>query len=429
MRELNVKFLPLYLPSKHVNLIMPEIRQALKEANRTVPSATIEYEFGADFLFEQINTAHNYRSYRNEITVFMNWCWFVKKISITDIDRKTMLEFINFCNSPPKDLISRAPLSILIQDKNKTELELNPDWRPFVNKNLSAGKEYKRLASTMSKQLSVLSSFYIYLSDMQYSQINPAAIALRRLNTNNVNNLAAVDNDREKALSQTQVNCIFNLLEDLCKKNPKKYERSRFLFYLLVLAYPRRSEISARMTYSPSFSDFKRHRQLNGDIYYTFLIPGSKGGKSRSVIVSSMLLNALKRYRSHLNLNPLPLPTETDIPLFVRHKSGTHGRAQGIIDANLGDEQIATLVKEIYTLASNKLIELNELEEAIDLLNHTTHSCRHLGISNDLFSGRKAEEVMRDSGHSSLQSLAIYTSNRHQLRVPTVNLKDQIFQS
>ncbi|NRB78420.1 MAG: site-specific integrase [Saccharospirillaceae bacterium] len=424
-----MKFSPIFLSHKHAKQYCPEIVEQLKcYANLAGDHVNFEFELAYDFLLESIHNVNNYKSTRSELCLFLNWTWQIERKSIKDINRKDMANFIDFCNSPPDALISRVGgVSIANSDPKETmndsTPELNSKWRPFVN--LKKGKKYQRLPATMHKQLSIISSFFVFLNDLDYTPANPAAIAMRRMNPSNVANLGITDEDRDKALSQMQVNCIFELLEFICVENPK-YERSRFLFYLLVLAYPRRSEISARPNYSPTFSDFRRH--TTGDtIYYTFYIPRSKGSKSRSVIVSDMLLAAIKRYRIHLGLHPLPLASEADVPLFIRHKPATHGREVGVLNANLGDEQISFLIQELFDMAANVLIDKGEVEEASELRLHSVHSLRHVGITNDLQSGRLVSEVMKCSGHASYSALEVYTSSRTDLRVPNVNLKDRIF--
>ncbi|GIC77712.1 site-specific integrase [Moritella sp. F3] len=427
-----MKFSPMFLPHRHHQKYSPEITEHLKTYVQVVGTqVNEEYDHAYDYLSENYHNANNHKSIRNELCLFLNWTWQVQRKLVKDLTRKDIPKFIDFCNSPPFDLISSvAGVPITINEPKERLSEwtpcLNPNWKPFVNQKAKQGLAYQRLPATMHKQLSIISSFFLYLNDLEYTISNPAAIALRRLNPSNVANLGIEDNDRDKALSQMQVNCIFELLEYLVEENPEKYERSRFLFYLLVLAYPRRSEIAARPTHSPTFSDFRRHKA--GDkTYYTFFIPRSKGSKSRSVIVSDMLLEALKRYRTFLGLNPLPLADEIDVPLFIRHQVATHGRQVGVLNSNLGAEQISALVQELFELAANVLIEKGEIEEASELRLHSCHSLRHVGISNDLYSGRPPSEVMKCSGHSSYSALEIYTSSRTDLRVPNVNLKDRIF--
>ncbi|EGQ9744517.1 site-specific integrase [Vibrio parahaemolyticus] len=427
-----MKFSPLFLPHSHAKRVAPEISEFLHEVSVHNKRVFEEYDYAFDFLMEYYNNKNNYKSIRSDLCIFLNWVWNVRRKSVVDVTRKDMFDFVEFGNNPPEELVAGYSGMPIIKDEPKKvpfdyEPILNEDWQPFVNLEKKNGKPYIRKFATLKRQLSIVSSFYAYLGEMEVTDKNPAAIATRKFTEGNVGNVGITDVDKEKALSQVQVTCIVELLEYLCELNPEKYERSRFLFYLLVLAYPRRSEIAARPTHSPTFSDFRRHRTSSGKYYYTFYIPRSKWSKSRSVLVSDELLDALKRYRVFLGLNPLPTASETNIPLFVRHRAASHGRQAGLVNANLGDEQISELVKELYMLAADVLVERGEIEEAEELRTFTVHSLRHLGITNDLYSGRSADDVMKDSGHSSYSAFQVYISSRTELRLPNVNLKDQIF--
>ena len=422
-------FSPLFLPVRHAKKYSPEIACFLKEKESILGVRVLdEYDFAYDFLMESIASENNYKSIRTELCIYLNWLW-VRDIAVKDVNRKDIMDFIEFCNSPPTELVTgRTGESIVVNQSKDTDdlsVEINENWAPFYNSKIKLGLAYQRLPATMNKQLSILSTFYTYLNDIEFTLGNPVAIAIRRLNPNNVANLG-IESEKERSLSQVQIDCIFSTIESLCIIDPIKYERTRFLFYILVLLYPRRSEIAARPRYSPSFSDFKRHTTEQGDIFYTFYIPRSKGGKSRSVMVSSMLLEAVKRYRTFIGLTPLPSPLEKDVPLFVRHKQASHGRQAGVLQANLGEDQIAFLIQDLFSLTAEVLIDENELEQAEDLKTKTVHSLRHFGISNDLFNGRTAQEVCKCSGHS-LQSIETYISSRVELRMPNVNLKDRIF--
>lgn len=430
--ETAMKFSPLFLPHTHAKRVSPEISTFLHSIKPHHRGVFDEYDYAFDFLMEYHHNKNNYKSIRGELCIFLNWVWNVRRKSIFDVNRKDMFDFVEFGSNPPEELtVGYGGIPIIADEPKKIPFEweptLNDQWKPFVNLGMKQGKKYKRKFTSLKKQLSIISSFYAYLGEMELTDKNPAAIASRKFQEGNVGNVGTSDEDKEKALSTMQASCIFELLEYLCEENPERYERSRFLFYLLVLAYPRRSEIASRPTHSPTFSDFRRHRTQAGSNYYTFYIPRSKWSKSRSVLVSDRLLEAMKRYRVHLGLNPLPAANEKDIPLFVRHKAASHGRQAGIVNANLGDEQISTLVKELYDLAADVLVERGELEEAAELRTFTVHSLRHLGITNDLHSGRKASDVMKDSGHSSYSAFQIYLSSRTELRLPDLNLKDKIF--
>ncbi|KJG37785.1 hypothetical protein UA32_12600 [Photobacterium angustum] len=422
-----MKFYPFFLPHNHKDEIIKDCSDALFLVNEKIDTAFNTYEHAMSFLEEFIASVNNYDSYRNEINAFLNWAWFVECKDVRDINRNDINNYIRFTCSPPENLIASWSQPVLNESENGVYV-LNPNWRPFTNKKKELGIPYSRKETTIKKTLSSLSSFYQFLNDCEVCEHNPPAIALRRLNVKNIHNFALSDDLKDKALSQSQVNAVFDYikLQLNLNDNPAKWQRARFLFAFLVLAYPRRSEIAPRLNWSPSMSDFRCHN-VNGKSVWTFFIPKSKNGQSREVILSDGLLTVLKEYRNFLGLSSLPRQNETNIPLFTRIKEATTGRQVGVLNANLSASQLGDVIVELFNLTADHM-ELSgaDINEADDLRTRTIHSLRHTGISNDL-AERSAKDVMKCSGHSSLQALAIYTSSRIEFRVEKLNHKDNIF--
>ncbi|MBF4341269.1 site-specific integrase [Vibrio anguillarum] len=422
----NIVFYPLYPPASHFDVPMPDANILLRRLSKDgMESVTQTYFYVMQCLETVLPTKNTYNAMRGDINILCNWSWLVAKKDIIDLSLKDINEFIIFCNSPPKELIGKYSASLIDAKKSMSDyVEVNPNWSPFVNHNFPA--PYKRTEQTLKVQLSNLSFVYTYFEDVEYSFRNPAAVALRRMTSAVKQNLK---HDRsevgDKGLSSLQLSYVLDGIDKLAMENPEKHERTRFLFYLLIFCYPRISECSARAAYSPLMGDFEYHRRLeNQDTYFTFYIPNSKGGKSRKVICAPILIEALIRYRRHRGLSDLPTSNE-ETPIFVRHRPGTHGREKNMIDANLGTDQIAALVKEVFQYVANALEVDGYTVDADDLrANHTTHSLRHTGIQIDLSSGRDKTHIMLDAGHASESTLAIYTSKRTEFRAESVQLKN-----
>lgn len=409
--------LPLFLPFKYHNIVVPSFRTRLLELFRSDPNRQMIYECATDFLTEHLTNKNNYDAIQMELSRYLNWVW-ANKLDVREVKRPDMVSFINFCNQPPTELINCKAASVLVEEYG--ELELNPEWRPFKTKQ---NEPYVRKDSTVKRQLSILSSFYVYLADEDICHRNPAELALRRLNLKKMDNVSIEEKDN-KSLSQIQLSYVLRVLDALCEINPARFERSRFLFYLMVMAFPRRSEVSASLTYSPKMSDFERHSVSGGKVRFTFNIRQAKGGKQRKVLCGKQLINALMRYRKFLGLTPLPSDAEKDAPLFIRHRPASHGREAGLVDANLSSNTIAGLIKEIYLLTSYQLIEDGYHDEAKKIVELSAHSTRHTGITAALSAGRKPELLMKDTGHSSIDSLMIYNNDRLDYRLEDVDKLD-----
>lgn len=420
-----MKFIPFFLPYNQRDILIDECSIALKSINKKIGSVFNTYEYAISFLEEFESSSNNYDSYRHEINLFLNWLWIVAGKDVTDVRRNDINNYIMFTSNPPLELIGSWSQPVLIESESGYDLNVN--WRPFTNNKMHQGSTYIRKEATIKKTLSSLSSFYQFLNDCEVCEKNPASVCLRRFSVKNMQNHALSDDLKDKALSQIQINAIFEYLgKKLEINNTHKWHRAHFLFAFLVLAYPRRSEIAPRLNWSPSMGDF-RHKSTSKGKVWVFFIPQSKNGRSREVIVSDGLINILKQYREFIGLPALPRQNETNIPLFIRIREGTTGRQAGELNANLSASQLADIIVELFNQTADFML-LNNFDEneADDLRRRTIHSLRHTGISNDLASGRPAKDVMKCSGHNSLQALSIYTSNRLDFRIKNINKKDNV---
>ncbi|WP_199611845.1 tyrosine-type recombinase/integrase [Flocculibacter collagenilyticus] len=393
------EFLPLFPHADQLELGNDAINKIVTELDRTIHDASYTYELAIEYLAENRFNANNFKSIRSELNLLYNWMWFVEGISLQDINRITLRKFIDFCNQPPTQLIAPTSYPYFVVNKETKEPEINPKWKPFVHR---GDGEYIRKTTTLKAQLSLLSSFFLFLADLEYCDKNPAAVLLRRLNVNNTR--VSLSEDGDKSLSTMQWQYVWQEVNRLADADPAKHERTRLLFALLYMLYPRVSEISARPGYTPLMSSFIKHRTGK----WIFKIPRSKGGKSRSIPCSSALIQCLVRYRRFLGLPDLPVPNEST-PLFVRHKAGTHGREAGILNAQLGIEAISGIVKDIFNVTAD-ILQNVEPYEAEELRKFSIHSIRHTGISNAIANNEPLQTVMKNAGHSDLSTLSIYTS-------------------
>lgn len=398
---MTVIFAPLFPHAEQLDVGVTYINQHVMALDTSIKDAAYSYELAIEYLSENRFNANNFKSIRSELNLLFNWAWEVKRISIADIDRVQLRKFVDFCNQPPIELITHASYPFFVEDKQDGTLAPNPKWRPFVLR--SAGR-YVRKTSTLKAQLSLLSGFFLFLSDMEYVDKNPAAVLLRRLNVNNTH--VVESSDGEKALSDVQWKRVWQHVNDLANTQPEKHQRTRLLFALLYLLYPRVSEIAARPGYTPMMSSFIRHRSG----HWVFKIPRSKGGKSRLIPCPDELMQCLKAYRQYLGLADFPAPDE-QVPLFVRHRASTHGRETGILNAQLGIEAIRDIVRMIFdNVADSHNGTVQEAHELSELRDFSVHSLRHTGITTSIAAGTPLQVVMKNAGHADLSTLSVYIS-------------------
>ena len=166
--------------------------------------------------------------------------------------------------------------------------------------------------------------------------------------------------------------------------------------------YLRVSELVVTDRWSPKMNDFKRDH----DGLWWFTTVG-KGNKERQIAVSRAMLAALKRWRKHLGLSPLPSPDD-QTPLVPTDRGNG-----GMTSTN----QIRNIVQACFDLAAERMVDEGLGEEVGDLQSATVHWLRHTGISDDV-KRRPREHVRDDAGHSSSQTTDRYIDvdlrERHQ---------------
>ncbi|UPW20552.1 site-specific integrase [Agarivorans sp. TSD2052] len=411
--------LPLFDSLQHLEDGNAVVNQFLASVTvNTINDAGFVYEFAVDWLLEQKFSENNFKTYRSELTTFLHWAYAEEQISVGDINRRVLTRYIDYCCNPPKPLIAYRNVAQFINNKQLETRVPNPLWRPFLGKKIDGIEQAYRISDKALKtKLAILSSFYSYLINEEYTERNPAMMLMKngRFKTGSQHTISGEDHEDIKSFSDLQWSYVMSAAQLLAKQSPVENERILFLVSLMYSCYLRISEVAARPGFSPIMGQFKRDAKTS---VWGFHIPRSKGGKKRTVAVSKQLLTALQRYRQCLNLTPLPAPNE-NTPLFIRHRAAGRGRDAGLLNANLGIRQLR---EHIYTVIEQaaKLAEKDGFEQdANEMRQLTPHSIRHTGISHDInLVGRPLSHVQADAGHDSIDTTSQYlhTSRveRHQ---------------
>ncbi|MBY6185498.1 site-specific integrase [Marinobacter hydrocarbonoclasticus] len=409
--------LPLFDTLQHFEDSNPHINHYLASVVcEGIEDAALSYEHALDFLVEQRHNENNYKSHRSELTTFLHWCWREEGVSVADVDRRLLVRYMDYCQSPPLALIGYRNVAQFRRNKGSDERHPNPDWRPFLGR-YEAGKPlpYRLSVSAIKTKLALLSAFFTYLNDVEYTDRNPAALLLKRAKSRYAANQGMMDEAPLKAFTELQWSYVMGAAHGLADEEPEQHERTLFLISLLYSCYLRVSEVSARPGFSPVMGQFRRDSKTG---VWGFFVPMSKGGKSRTVALSDAMLTALKRYRAFLSLPDLPAPKELT-PLYCRHRAAQRGRDAGELNANLGQRQIREIVDEVISVAANDAMADGLVDDAREMAAMTVHSLRHTGISHDInLNGRPLSHVQADAGHDSIDTTSHYlhTSQveRHQ---------------
>ena len=350
--------------------------------------AAKDFQYALNFLISYKGSKATFNSYRREVERLLQWAWWIQKKSIIALRRADIEAYLEFCLKPPKTWIGvkKVPRFIVKDGLRQS----NPLWRPFVatvSKSAHrSGKEPRiddyQMSSTAFKEIfSILSSFYSFLMMEEITELNPVAQIrqkskfLRRQQ----------GPSRIRRLTDLQWQTVIETAERMATANPELHERTLFIMTALYAMYLRISELAASERWTPKMCDFYKDQENR----WWFITVG-KGNKERQIAVSDSMLQALKRYREHLNLSALPSPADTS-PLLPKSKG--HGPITSTT-------YIREIVQQCFDRAIEQLRTDYHEEDADMLMEATVHWLRHTGISDDV-KRRPREHVRDDAGHSS----------------------------
>ena len=347
-----------------------------------------DFNHTINFLKSYNGSLGTFNSYRREAERLLQWCWQIKSVSITDLKRDDIEQFVRFCQNPPESWISLKKVPRFIESEGKRTP--NQNWRPFV---VTISKASRKLGNTaeisqfsmsqgaIQEIFAILSTLFNFLIAEEYLVSNPVALIRQKskfIRKRQVN--APV-----RRLSLVQWDAVLNAAEILAAENPMHHERTRFILSMLYGMYLRISELVASDRWMPKMNDFAK--DSNG--YWWFTTVG-KGNKERQIAVSEAMINSLIRWRKHLGLPALPSAADNS-PLIPKIRG----------NGPMSDTApIRRLVQLCFDLAANLLRKANNDTEADSLSFATVHWLRHTGISEDVKT-RPREHVRDDAGHSS----------------------------
>lgn len=346
------------------------------------------------FLSAYKDNKATFNAYRREVERLLHWAWQIAQKSIFELRRTDIESYIKFCQNPPKRWIGLSkPARFISVDGVR---QPNPHWRPFVATIKKAAssvgeapnkKDYGLSEKAVREIFAVLSTFYHFLIQDEYTDINPISQVRQKSKFIRKSQGKKV----VRRLSDLQWSFVIETTEIMANEK-NCHERTLFIMSALYLMYLRISELVASERWEPIMSDFKRDH----DGLWWFTTVG-KGNKERQIAVSRTMLCSLKRWRKHLGLKPLPTPDEQH-PLIPKERGNG-----GIASTN----QIRNLVQICFNLAAERMIAEGLEEEIGELRSATVHWLRHTGISDDV-KRRPREHVRDDAGHSSSQTTDQY---------------------
>ncbi len=366
------QLIPLFNSTEHLEAELKEAKESGSYPNDR------EYYLTIEFLLSYKGSKDTIASYRRELEKLLLWARTVIKKPIKSIGRPEIEEFIEFCKKPPDSWTGTEVASRFIEINGKQSP--NSKWRPFVMK---TGKVYRISDPGIRSLFAVLNSYFGFLIQSEYVQVNPVALIRQK----------------KKYLRTTQelpkIRRISNIAKDhliaeaekMARENPLVHERTLFIIKAMLSMYLRISELTENDRWTPKMNDFNKDSEGRW-WFYTI----GKGNKEGEISVRDEMLEALKRYRTHLGLSDLPSADE-DTPLLPKHKNGFGGITS--------TRHIRRIVQECFDRTINTLLKEGNTDDAHEVKRATAHWLRHTGISEDIKRGRPREHVRDDARHSS----------------------------
>ncbi|HEU5281454.1 MAG TPA: site-specific integrase [Gammaproteobacteria bacterium] len=353
-----------------------------------IEKANADYQQTLQFLQAYRGSAETFKSYRREIERLLQWAWFVREKRLPELRRTDIEAYLEFCQAPPKHWIGLKQVPRFIEQQGARVV--NPAWRPFVasvsKKAHKDGfepnvKNYTLSQSALQAIFAILSSYFNYLTQEEYTFGNPVAQIRQKSKF-----LRKHQGKRAiRRLSELQWAYIIETAELLAEANPALHERTLFIMNALFAMYLRISELAASDRWVPQMGHF--YKDMDGNWWFKTV---GKGNKERDISVSNAMLAALKRYRTSLGLSALPSPGE-QTPLISK------ARGVGPVE---GTRHIRKIVQFCFDEAVARMKTDGFKDDAETLMAATVHWLRHTGISEDV-KIRPREHVRDDAGHSS----------------------------
>lgn len=403
MYIMKYKLLPLfdnlnYLHRNHENAVLQDAR------------FHNDFHYTLNFLKSYTGSQGTFNSYRREAERLLQWSWLVKNLTLDELKRDDIEQYIHFCQNPPKSWISLKKVPRFIEKEGKRIP--NEEWRPFVvtisksaikNGHQPELEKFNLSQGATQEIFAILSTFFNFLIAEEYLVSNP--VALIRQKSKFIRKRQ--QNTPIRRLSLVQWSAVLNAAESLAEESPEKHERTRFMLSMLFGMYLRISELAASDRWVPCMNDFAK--DSNGHWWFTTV---SKGNKERQIAVSEAMLDSLIRWRSSLGLTPLPSPADNS-PLIPKIRG----------NGPMSDTApIRRIIQRCFDLAGEELRRQGHSEESDNLAEATVHWLRHTGISEDV-KIRPREHVRDDAGHSSSATTDRYIDIEKQARYQSAKKK------
>lgn len=365
------------------------------------------FKWGQSFLeyTGRNKSIHTYDRFRNEIERFLLWAFIIKKSPIDQLRKTDILEYADFCWSPPVSWIGtsnheRFKLSNGYSTANKHwapfKIQVPKSQKHIKDEEDIDKKKYRPSQQTLTSCFTALIVFYNYLMAEEYCLGNPAQIAKKDCR----HFITDAQVKEVKRLSTTQWEYVLDTAVNMADED-ETFERSLFVIASLKTLFLRISELSERPAWSPTMGHFWQDEDDNW-----WLKVYGKGRKLRDTTVPEDFIPFLKRYRASRGLSSLPTSNENTVLVEkIRGQGGMTSR------------HLRRLVQAVFDKAYLKMKQDVGEDKALKLKEASTHWLRHTGASMEIERGRPLKDVSEDLGHASMATTdTVYVQSENKLR-------------
>lgn len=408
------------------NLIIPLDRMTLPSAdlsgvqgtNRDPDRARLQIIANNDleathsFLGEFKNSPNTQRMYTKECERLLLWVMIEKRKPLSSLTKDDLAEYIDFLKKPKSADRWAGPKT----DRHSKE------WRPFEAPKSKDGKPKDAPGlspASIRVAMASIDSLLSYLVDAGYLMRNPMRLIRQRgrlIHDPSVQRGQISEGDAlaathqaitegaprlavEHFLDEDMRNAVYQVIDAMPHDTPQdrfRQERTRFMVKFMFLLAPRGGEIVR--------SKMNNFQDLHG---CWFWVIARKGGKVKSTALPGEMLQALRRWRLFLDLDPLPgrndkspaLPSIRD-----RNKHITLRRLNYVI------KDVTFTAAEILSQDPDKAAKADKLCEV------SSHWGRHTGITLMGQSGMDKRFMQLDAAHEDIRTTNIYTHEEVESR-------------
>lgn len=328
------------------------------------------------------------RAYLTELERFTLWAILVQRKALSSLNFDDCIAYKEFIANP-------MPANVWCGSRSRRRI--GPAWRPFAG---PLGN------SAQTRTLAVLSAFYRFLTDKRYLTGNPMSGVTKPKQAR-----------KEKVLERVFTVSQWQGLSQALKQLPPTSANIRLSFAI-------------RFLYA---TGLRRQELLNavvGDLKLVTLpatatgaaVSGwelrvvGKGGKERDVAVPHTLARELSHYLHSRGLNQDPLAAENRHVALIGQAIDVATRAPWSkaaampVDSrkHLGAQTFYDQLKAFFASYADRLEQAEPAAAAV-FRSASTHWLRHTRISHSLAAGTDLRIEMKNAGHKSPETTAIYT--------------------